>query len=51
VIVGALIGIAGQSHYIRETLAGRSQPNRVTFLMWTLAPSGRPSSTRRRHGA
>jgi hypothetical protein len=38
VIVGALIGIAGQSHYIRETLAGRSQPHRVTFLMWALAP-------------
>jgi hypothetical protein len=38
VVVGALIGIAGQTSYFRDTLTGRVQPNRVTFLMWALAP-------------
>jgi hypothetical protein len=38
VIVGALIGGAGQALYVRDTVQGRTQPNRVTWLLWTVAP-------------
>lgn len=38
VILGAIIGTAGMLAYIRDTLRGSTQPNRVTWLMWALAP-------------
>ncbi|MEM1280779.1 MAG: hypothetical protein AAGG53_12355 [Cyanobacteria bacterium P01_H01_bin.152] len=38
VILSSLISIAGASTYIRETLQGKTQPNRVTWSMWTLGP-------------
>jgi hypothetical protein len=38
VIVGALIGGVGQALYVRDTILGHTQPNRVTWLLWTVAP-------------
>ena len=37
-ILGALITIAGSASYARDTLRGRTQPNRVSWILWTLAP-------------
>lgn len=36
--VGALIASLGGLYYLAETLAGRAQPNRVTYLLWGLFP-------------
>ncbi len=38
VILSAFISIAGASAYIRDTLKGKSKPNRVTWSMWALSP-------------
>lgn len=38
VIVSGLITISGASLYIRDTLRGKTKPNRVSWLMWSLAP-------------
>jgi len=38
VILSALISIGGASVYIRDTLAGRTKPNRVTWSIWAAAP-------------
>ena len=38
VIVGAVISLLGTSTYIRDTLKGKTRPNRISWLMWTLAP-------------
>lgn len=38
VIVGALISFGAVSVYIRDTIRGRTQPNRVTWLLWGFAP-------------
>jgi hypothetical protein len=38
VVLSALIGIVGSYAYIRDTLAGRTQPNRVSWFLWALAP-------------
>src|SRR5581483_5835501 len=38
VILGAVITAAGLVAYIRATLRGVTQPNRVTWLLWALAP-------------
>lgn len=37
-IVGALIGSLGGCYYLAETLLGRAQPNRITWLLWGLFP-------------
>lgn len=37
-IVGALIGSLGGCYYLAETLTGRAQPNRITWLLWGLFP-------------
>jgi hypothetical protein len=37
-ILGALITVAGSASYARDTLRGRTQPNRVTWILWTVAP-------------
>jgi hypothetical protein len=37
-ILGALITVAGSASYARDTLRGRTQPNRVTWILWTIAP-------------
>ena len=38
VILSVLITVAGASVYIRDTLAGKTQPNRVSWSMWALSP-------------
>lgn len=38
VFLGALVQIAGIYVYIKQTLKGETKPNRVTWLMWSIAP-------------
>ncbi len=38
VYLGAAIGAAGTLVYVRDTLRGTTQPNRVTWLLWAIAP-------------
>lgn len=38
VLVGALVNLLGTISYIKNTLYGRTKPNRVTWLMWAIAP-------------
>lgn len=38
VILSAFVSIGGSAAYIRDTLAGKTKPNRVSWSMWALAP-------------
>lgn len=38
VIVGTLIGAVGTLAYIVDTIKGKVKPNRVSFLLWSIAP-------------
>ncbi|OIP97742.1 hypothetical protein AUK40_02620 [Candidatus Wirthbacteria bacterium CG2_30_54_11] len=38
VIVGATAQLLGILSYIRNTIKGKTRPNRVTWLLWALAP-------------
>lgn len=38
VVVSALINVVAASAYIRDTIAGRSQPNRVSWFLWAATP-------------
>jgi uncharacterized membrane protein len=38
VIVGAIIATAGSLSYLIDTLKGKVKPNRVSFLLWSIAP-------------
>jgi hypothetical protein len=38
IIVGALIGAAGAFAYLWDTIRGKVKPNRVSFLLWSVAP-------------
>ena len=38
VILGAAVGSVGAALYLRDTLRGDTQPNRVTWLLWSAAP-------------
>jgi len=38
VVLGAAISLVGTSRYVRATLSGRAQPNRVTWACWAVAP-------------
>jgi hypothetical protein len=38
VLLGAVVNLFGASYYIRDTLRGKTKPNRVTWLMWSVAP-------------
>lgn len=38
VFLGAAIGLTGSFLYARNTFRGDNQPNRMTFLLWALAP-------------
>ncbi len=38
VILGALVTIYGDIAYARDTLQGKTKPNRVTWVLWALAP-------------
>ena len=38
VIIGAIVQLYGIFFYIKETLRGDTKPNKVTWLMWSVAP-------------
>lgn len=38
IIIGTLIGAAGSTAYLIDTVKGKVRPNRVSFLMWSIAP-------------
>lgn len=38
VFIGGGLQLLGCLHYAKETLTGNSKPNRVTWLMWVIAP-------------
>lgn len=38
VIVGTLIGAVGSFAYLIDTVKGKIKPNRVSFLLWSIAP-------------
>jgi hypothetical protein len=38
VYLGSAIGVFGGAIYLRDTLRGTTQPNRVTWLLWAVAP-------------
>lgn len=38
VLLGALVQIIGISSYIKDTIKGKTKPNRITWLMWSIAP-------------
>jgi hypothetical protein len=38
VILGALIGAIGSIGYLVDTIKGKVKPNRVSFLLWSIAP-------------
>ncbi|MGE5328517.1 MAG: hypothetical protein ACM3KR_03290 [Deltaproteobacteria bacterium] len=38
VIIGAIVGFAGVFSYIKDTLKGTTKPNKVTWLLWSVAP-------------
>ena len=38
VLLGVFVSILGGAAYIRDTLLGSTKPNRVTFLVWAIAP-------------
>lgn len=38
VLLGAAVSLLGCLSYVRETLRGKTRPNRVSWLMWSVAP-------------
>ncbi|MBI2645193.1 hypothetical protein HYW94_03425 [Candidatus Uhrbacteria bacterium] len=38
VLIGTAVGFIGTYAYIRETIRGKTKPNKVTWLMWSVAP-------------
>jgi hypothetical protein len=38
IIIGTLIGAAGSLAYLMDTVKGKVKPNRVSFLLWSIAP-------------
>jgi hypothetical protein len=38
VIIGTLIGAVGSIAYLIDTVKGKVKPNRVSFLLWSIAP-------------
>lgn len=38
IIVGTLIGTSGSIAYLIDTVKGKIKPNRVSFLLWSIAP-------------
>lgn len=38
IIIGTLIGTAGSIAYLVDTVKGKVKPNRVSFLLWAIAP-------------
>lgn len=37
-IIGAVIGTLGGLYYLYDTITGKAQPNRVTWLLWGIFP-------------
>jgi hypothetical protein len=37
-IIGAIIGSLGGFYYLYETIVGKAQPNRITWLLWGMFP-------------
>ncbi|PWB72502.1 hypothetical protein C3F09_06565 [candidate division GN15 bacterium] len=37
-IIGAIIGSLGGYYYLYETIVGKAQPNRITWLLWGIFP-------------
>lgn len=37
-IIGAIIGSLGGFYYLFETILGKAQPNRITWLLWGIFP-------------
>jgi len=38
IVIGTLIGTAGAVAYLIDTIKGKVKPNRVSFLLWSIAP-------------
>jgi len=38
VFISALLNLIGALSYVRQSLTGDAQPNRVTWLLWSIAP-------------
>src|SRR5688572_21588753 len=38
VLAGAVVALIGAFSYIKDTVRGKTKPNRVTWLMWAIAP-------------
>jgi len=38
IIIGILINSVGTAFYLRSMFGGKSKPNKMTFLMWSIAP-------------
>jgi hypothetical protein len=38
IIIGSLIGAVGSVAYLIDTVRGKVKPNRVSFLLWSIAP-------------
>ncbi|MFA6018182.1 MAG: hypothetical protein WCT28_00650 [Patescibacteria group bacterium] len=38
VLLGAVVQLVGIAAYLKETLQGKTKPNKVTWLMWSIAP-------------
>ncbi len=38
VLLGAAIQMVGVVSYLKDTLKGVTKPNRVTWLLWSIAP-------------
>lgn len=38
VFIGMIISLTGASFYIRDMLRGKTKPNRITWMMWAIAP-------------
>lgn len=38
IIIGTVIGAIGSLAYLRDTVKGKVKPNRVSFLLWSIAP-------------
>lgn len=39
VITASLVNLAGTLYYVRNTVKGTTKPNRMTWLMWSIAPT------------
>ncbi len=38
ILVGAVLNIIGSFTYLRDTIRGKTKPNRMTWFLWALAP-------------